>query len=391
MSHNVAMDSRTAYVVLALMTLANSGALGLILRDLPESLRPSVRSWQAGTLIIAAGYGLHAFPSLPLAVMVTLSNGAILLGLTICWRGVQQFDGLPQKAWHFLPAAAGTLAIFWSSAFQPDTLVRILAVSLASFVILAGCVAILADRSREDGSRSRQLLMALFLAIMVLNGFRCVYFAWAGIPSDFSIADNGSMANIISPLVAAMLPVIGTTAFTLMCSERLRRQWEHAASTDHLTGLANRRTLTEAGRHRFEMSRIRGERVAIALIDVDAFKSINDRYGHEAGDLALQHVAASLQAETGPSDLLARTGGEEFVAVLTQTEPEQAQLAAERLRLAVQRHPFSLRGLRLPLTVSVGIAVSQEGDADFDSLLRRADQAMYTAKSAGRNRVELAA
>jgi diguanylate cyclase (GGDEF)-like protein len=385
------MDSRTAYVVLSLMMLANSSALGLILRDLPPDLRPSVRSWQAGTLLIAAGYGLYAFPSLPLAVMVTLANGAILFGLTTCWRGVQQFDGLPQKAWQFLPAAAGTFAILWFSAFQPDTLARILAVSLASTVILAGCVTILADRSRQDGSRSRQLLMALFLAIMVLNCVRFAYFTWVGIPPDFSIADNGSAANVISPLVAAMLPVIGTTAFTLMCSERLRRQWERAASTDHLTGLANRRTLTETGRHRFEMSRIRDGRVAIALIDVDAFKSINDRHGHEAGDLALQHVAASLESATGPSDLLARTGGEEFVVLLGHTDPQQAQLAAERLRQAVQRHPFLLRGLRIPLTVSVGIAVSQEGDADFDSLLRRADQAMYAAKSAGRNRVELAA
>ena len=385
------MDTRTAYVVLAMMTLANSGALGLILRDLPEGLRPCVRSWQAGTLIIAGGYLLHFFPSLPLAVMVTLSNGAILFGLTLCWRGVQLFDDLPGARWQFLPALAGTFGIFWFSAFQPDTLIRIFSVSLASIAILGGCVAVLADRSRRDGSRSRQLLLVLFLAIMALSCLRMGYFAWAGIPTDFSIVDNGSLANVIAPLIAATLPVIGTTAFTLMCSERLRRQWEQAASTDHLTGLANRRTLTQTGRHQFELSRLRERQIAIALIDVDGFKSINDRFGHEAGDLALRHVATSLQVDARPAELLARTGGEEFVALLGPAEAEEAQLAAERLRLAVQRHPFLLRGQRIPLTVSVGIAVSQEADADFDSLLRRADQAMYVAKSAGRNRVELAA
>lgn len=385
------MDSRTAYVVLALMTLANSGALGLILRDLPPGLRPSVRSWRIGTIVIAAGYTLHAFPSLPLAVLVTLSNGAILLGLTLCWRGVQLFDDLPAKSWQFLPALAGTFGIFCFSAVQPNTLARIIIVSLASIVILASCVAILSERSRQEGSRSRQLLMALFFAIMALNCFRIAYFAWVGIPANFSIADNASLANIISPLIAATLPVIGTTAFTLMCSERLRRRWELAASTDHLTGLPNRRTLTEAGRQQFELSRLRGTQVAIALIDVDAFKSINDRFGHEAGDLALRHVATSLRADAKPNEVLARTGGEEFVALLGTAGPQEGQAAAERLRLAVQRHPFVLRGNRLPLTVSVGIAVSQEGDADFDSLLRRADQAMYAAKSAGRNRVEFAA
>lgn len=384
------MDSRTAYVVLSLMMLANSGALGLILRDLPADLRLSVRNWQAGTLLIAGGYGFYAFPGLPLAVMVTLANGILLLGMTLCWRGVQQFDGGTQKAWQFLPAGLTTLAIFWFSALQPDTLVRIVVTSLASIMILGGCLASLV-RHRQDGSRSRQLLIALFAVTMALNLIRIGYFIWVGIPANFSIADNGSLANIVSPLVVAMLPVIGTTAFTLMCSERLRRQWERAASTDYLTGLPNRRTITEMGQHQFQLSRTRAGQIAIALIDADGFKSINDRFGHEAGDMALRHIAASLQADALPSEILARTGGEEFVALLGPTEPGAAQLAAERLRLSVQRHPFLLRGQRIPLTVSVGIAVSQESDDDFDSLIRRADRAMYAAKSAGRNRVELAA
>jgi GGDEF domain-containing protein len=162
--------------------------------------------------------------------------------------------------------------------------------------------------------------MALFLAIMVLNCARFAYFTWVGIPPDFSIADNGSAANVISPLVAAMLPVIGTTAFTLMCSERLRRQWEQAASTDHLTGLAEPPHPHRDGPASLRAGAHPGWQVAIALIDIDAFKSINDRYGHEAGDLALQHVAASLESAMGPSDLLARTGGEEFVALLGNTD-----------------------------------------------------------------------
>ncbi|WP_421992954.1 GGDEF domain-containing protein [Roseococcus sp.] len=385
------MDSRTAYVVLSLMMLANSGALGLILRDLPADLRSPVRHWQAGTLIIAAGYFLHAFPSLPMPVMVTFSNGAILFGLTICWRGIQQFDGSPPGRWQFVPAALGTLVICWFSAVQPDTLTRILAVSLASAVILGGCVSDLGKREYRDGSLSRLLLTAIFVLITALNALRFGYFAWADIPPGFSIADNAEVMNIISPLVAAMLPVIGTTAFTLMCSERLRRQWERAASTDYLTGLPNRRTLTETGRRRFELARLEGRSVAMALIDIDGFKSINDCYGHDVGDMALTHVATCLGQGIEAGELLARTGGEEFVALLTETAPQKAQQAAEYLRQMVQRQHFLLQGVRIPLTVSVGIAVSQSEDRDFDSLLRRADQAMYAAKSAGRNRVQLAA
>ncbi|MDB5415552.1 MAG: Diguanylate cyclase protein [Rubritepida sp.] len=374
------------------MMLANGGVLGLIYRDLPAALRPSARSWQAGTLLNAAGCALCAFQSqLPLVPLVTAANGLILFGLTIYWRSLQQFYDLPAQPWQYLPAIGGTLAVFWFSAFHPDTTIRIVLISMAWLILMGGCVSILTGRTRRDTARSRQMLLALFIAIMVLTAFRAVFFVAAGVPADFSIADNASWMNLASPLVSAIMPVIGTTAFALMCSERLRRQWERAASTDYLTGLANRRTLTETGQHRFQQSRIRDGGIALALIDIDNFKSINDQYGHEAGDLALKQVAACLRTEVGLADILARTGGEEFVVLLGETEPGQAQLTAERLRLAVQRHSFILRGAHLPLTVSVGIAVSRAGDTDFDSLLRRADQAMYAAKAGGRNRIELAA
>ncbi|WP_424813895.1 GGDEF domain-containing protein [Roseococcus sp. YIM B11640] len=384
------MDVRTAFAVLALMVLANGAALALILRDLPDELRLSARSWLAGTILIATGYGFYTIPGLPLWATVTGANGAILLGLTICWRGVQQFDGLRQRAWQFLPALAGTGAIFWFSAVQENTMARVVAVSLGSIAILSGCCAVL-RRKREEASRSRQLLFALFVTIIGLSFVRIAHFAWMGIAPTFSIKDNSVLVNVIAPLIAATLPVIGTTAFMLMCSERLRRQWEAAASTDALTGLANRRTLTRAGERRFEEARENGEALALALIDVDEFKSINDRFGHEAGDLALQHIAASLRADAEDGEMLARTGGEEFVVLLGETGNGTAWLAAERLRLSVQRRPFVLRGMRLPLTISVGIAVARAEDEDFDNLLRRADRAMYAAKSAGRNRVELAA
>jgi len=189
-----------------------------------------------------------------------------------------------------------------------------------------------------------------------------------------------------TPLVAAILPVIGTTAFLLMCSERIRRQWEHAALTDALTGLANRRTLTRVGSERLSRALTEQRAFALAVVDVDHFKSINDRYGHDVGDIALRHVADTLASSASPGTLPGRQGGEEFV-VLLDADPARAQQEAEQLRNAIRDARFRAGEHELQITVSIGITHCTATDRHLDDLLRRADQALYAAKSGGRDRV----
>jgi diguanylate cyclase (GGDEF)-like protein len=124
----------------------------------------------------------------------------------------------------------------------------------------------------------------------------------------------------------------------------------------------------------------------LLLVDVDHFKRINDVHGHEVGDDALKLLATTLQGALRSEDLFGRLGGEEFVAVLPESDESAAAASAERLRRAVEDCAFSVRGQAHPLRVSIGVAVMQSGD-DFAALLRRADLAMYAAKRAGRNRV----
>lgn len=197
--------------------------------------------------------------------------------------------------------------------------------------------------------------------------------------------------NIASPLVTALLPVVGTTAFLMMCSERVGRQWELAASTDYLTGLPNRRTLVAVGERRFGELRAPLRGLALAVIDIDHFKAINDRHGHELGDVALRHVADHLRAACRGSDLAARHGGEEFVVLWDGLDAAAAATAGERLRALVAREPLLAGTALIPMTISLGVAAVGEGDGSFSDLLRRADEALYAAKANGRNRVELAA
>jgi two-component system cell cycle response regulator len=161
------------------------------------------------------------------------------------------------------------------------------------------------------------------------------------------------------------------------------------ALTDPLTGLYNQRYL-----HRHLsglMDNKQGRSLSVLMVDVDHFKSVNDRYGHACGDRALRLIAQSLRVNTRVFDSVARYGGEEFVIVMPGTGPVEAIAAAERLRLAIEEIEFSATvGKLTPLTVSVGVACTPITKGSPDILLQAADIALYNAKRNGRNRVEMA-
>jgi two-component system cell cycle response regulator len=161
------------------------------------------------------------------------------------------------------------------------------------------------------------------------------------------------------------------------------------ALTDPLTGLYNQRYLR---RHLSSlMDSGLGRHLEVLMVDVDHFKSVNDRYGHASGDRALRLIADSLRINTRVFDSVARYGGEEFVVVMPGTGPVEAAAAAERLRLAIQEIEFNATaGMSMPLTVSVGVACTSIVTALPEGLLQAADTALYDAKRNGRNRVEMA-
>jgi diguanylate cyclase (GGDEF)-like protein len=385
------MDTQTAFATATLMTIINGGVLGLLYQELPDTLRAAARSWLNGTLLIAGGSLVFVLQSLfPLPLMVVLANGGITLGFTAYWLSLRQFYNDPPHPLMVVPTIVGLLALFWYSAVTPHTAYRVVISTVVWTIIFGGCLHTLLAQGHRDTSHGRQVLIAVFALLLVFTWTRTGYLALvAGVEPDYSIISN-SWINLLTPMLVATLPVVGTTVFVLMCSERLRRQWERAASTDFLTGLANRRSLTDAGNERLAGQDRKDGRMAVALIDIDYFKAVNDAYGHEVGDVALRHVARVLENSVRSNELAARLGGEEFVVLLDNIDAASAQIAGERLRCAVETHPFRTGRLNLPLTVSIGIALQEPGERDFNTLLKRADKAMYMAKNDGRNRVVVA-
>ena len=160
------------------------------------------------------------------------------------------------------------------------------------------------------------------------------------------------------------------------------------ASTDALTGLANRRHMEEYLAEQFRISSRYGTPLSLILFDIDRFKGVNDEYGHPAGDQVLREVAAVLQRTMRDADLCARYGGEEFVAILPATSIEGAEESAERVRVAVERQAMLAGGARLSVTISAGVGSYRTGEQpSHDWLLKEADMALYEAKRSGRNRV----
>lgn len=160
----------------------------------------------------------------------------------------------------------------------------------------------------------------------------------------------------------------------------------HLASTDPLTGIANRRHFMEQGRAEFSRSGRYGYPLSVMMLDVDHFKRINDTYGHDIGDRALRALTQECGYALRGSDLIGRLGGEEFALLLPSTALTGAHILAERIRAQVERMRVMAPSGELAFTISIGVC-ALAGDDDFDALLNRADKALYAAKHGGRNRV----
>ena len=169
--------------------------------------------------------------------------------------------------------------------------------------------------------------------------------------------------------------------------EHLEEQRQKAL-IDPLTGLPNRAAWSERLDHEIAQWQQHGNTLSLAMLDLDHFKRINDNYGHLAGDKVLKIIATVLRKRLRGSDFIARFGGEEFVLLLPATPPAVGARLLETLRAAIEACPFHFKGERVTITISMGLAAFRPGEHS-DLVLKRADQALYRAKNAGRNRVEL--
>jgi diguanylate cyclase (GGDEF)-like protein/PAS domain S-box-containing protein len=200
---------------------------------------------------------------------------------------------------------------------------------------------------------------------------------------------DGSLLPV--EIAISKINVDGLLEFTAVIRDitdrvRLMDLLQKEAATDELTGLPNRREFLEVVDNILRTD----ERLSVLMLDIDYFKKVNDTHGHDAGDEVLRALAKVGTAASRNMDVFARWGGEEFVVAMPGTELEQARARADMLRATIETKDFAYawRGNPIPFTVSIGVATRAPDEHDLNAILKRADQALYRAKEAGRNRVE---
>lgn len=195
---------------------------------------------------------------------------------------------------------------------------------------------------------------------------------------------NGAQLILIEQLI--MVPLFGF-GLLMMANEKNANELRTLAEIDSLTNLYNRRAFLKSLEQSVSFARRTKSPLSVFVLDVDHFKKINDRYGHDVGDAVLKWVTTSIVSCLRTEDVIGRLGGEEFAISLRDTNLAEALVVAERIREQVSSTPLEIRGENISCSVSIGVT-GLKNDESTDKLLRHADQAMYAAKTNGRNRVE---
>jgi diguanylate cyclase (GGDEF)-like protein len=273
-------------------------------------------------------------------------------------------------------------------------MVSLVAIILVAATLLQIVAAVLAVRALPHSGSFRFLWVALSLALVLMVQRRVAPLVKLG--EGVVDVTDAVIAFVISALLAFSLFGLSRLLLAIRSSQD---QLTRLATTDPLTGLANRRyLLAELDREWQRIARTR-QPLSVLMVDLDHFKAINDRYGHSAGDEVLVALASRCKRRLRTIDLCGRVGGEEFVVLLPETGADGAMATAERLRAEVGSTPIATAGGSVRVTISIGVAVhdpravptgpapDEAVERPAQELLQRADRALYRAKAEGRNRV----
>ena len=371
-------------VQVGLLGLLWLGAAGLGLARQPALHWGAMNLMGAAALILVALRGQSVSPWLS----VLFANLLGLAAFTVNQRGVQRFCGRPPR-WReplLLLSVFGAL-LAWAVATDAPQSVRVTITSLGlAYCLVRSGQEALVGLHREFGRAAALGCAAPMLVLGLLFGARGLLSLVMPNQVARPLAEGGSfnLGMGLVVLVSVLLLNLGHGAMVVIRTvAQLRRLSDH----DPLTGLLNRRGL--ATLHERERSRMRrgGRGYAIALIDLDNFKQVNDRHGHDTGDAVLVAVAEALQRAVRPVDGVARTGGEEFCVLLADTTPAAAAMAAERLHQAVRQMAVAVApGVSVQVTCSIGLSWTGDPEVTMPTITRGADRAMYRAKAEGRDR-----
>lgn len=381
------LDIRTIMIVFAMLTLLFAGLLALA--GLHVVAIRGVKHWASANLCLGLGLSAAFFYTQTTLVnegAVIASALLIATGTSLQLSGIQAFKQ-QQSNWRlvFIIVAITLVQNVYFVLLDPDIIKRAVANSVLFALVYAACARALLIKIEAPLSTAYWLTGISFALLVVIMLSRAVA-VWLSPVEHFNIYTKSAI-NQLTFFLACMLQLCVTFGFLLMLNYRLFSDLKKISSRDGLTGAFNRRSLEDQAT-RLKASCLRkGETLAMMLIDVDLFKSLNDNYGHPFGDTVLCRLVDVAHKSVRPDDYIARYGGEEFCMLLRSTNEDEAWRLAERLRQTYSELRLNAGDKTVSFTVSIGVADSTAVGLDFSALLSAADQALYRAKQSGRNRV----
>jgi diguanylate cyclase (GGDEF)-like protein len=381
------LDIPTLTIVSLLMGIAASVGFTSLMAVL--NTQKVLRIWVASIWVNTLGVTLIGLRNhIPDVVSIVIGNGLLVTGNILTLRGIARHLELGMRwRWPGLLAAIYTGAIAWFTYVSPNLGARLLAGSLQAMAFNFAYAYLLLRYNGPDIRKS----CVIAGVVLLTNGL--FYFARAFIPLAPGAAQNmvlGGMPVAATYVIGILTTLASYFALLQLITERLMVDLRRAARTDGLTGLLNRSAIVAEGRAALERCLERGQAFTLLIFDLDYFKQINDRWGHDAGDAVLRHVTQQLrEAIQWPGYLASRYGGEEFVVALPGAALGQGLAAAERLRHALAHSHARVGSQTIPVTASIGVAAARPGTR-FEHLVRQADHAMYRTKFDGRNGVSAA-
>ena len=320
-------------------------------------------------------------------VMFGIGNAMRIMAFAFLWHATREFAGREPEQYVSLFLLTLWLALCSVPAFLNSQTMRLV---VSSMLIGMYCVLSAWElwRTRSERLPSLSPAVATFVSYATLTIVRIPLVDLMPFPMGTRHIDAYWLA-VAGLIVFAHATFLGMLMLS-MTRERHEVARRNEAMLDPLTGLFNRRAFLDEAQGGADGRGAGIEPVALLVLDLDGFKSINDRFGHDAGDQVLEHFAAVARASTRPGDRLFRMGGEEFCFLLPGLKASDARVVAERIRLHFAESSAQVGGQTITATVSIGVAVASHPGFDLEVLLAAADAAVYQAKALGRNQTVMA-
>lgn len=360
------------------MAFAMSVVLLIISRTFPRNIK-GLREWGVSVLVIALAIPLFvARDAIPDLFSIIVAQLLLLIGFMIMNAGTRKFAGVAPRdndvlLFWFVLAYVALFA--WFTYVQPSVGMRLATLSAFTLVVLLDQLVLVLKKLPNTTGRA---ILLFALAVLIVSRVVRLGGLMLGFEVPTSLLDDSTSQLFYMALPSVMIP-IGTISFIMLAFEKLRQDLEYMSRHDDLTQCLNKKAAIDELQREIARARRHGNKLTIMLIDLDKFKDINDTHGHLAGDMVLVDFSVRTKKALRETDRLTRFGGDEFMAILPDTDLEHAQIAASRL------HEAAKASLPIPWSVSIGISEWQGNDDTLAGLLARGDLALYQAKKLGRN------